>query len=215
MWAKAIQWAPVIFTTAAAGGLFVIHVDDPKTQKLIRAMALFMALGSVFAIVKELPSVTAAISDVAANWRKEQEQAAAQNAMIAKAKADAEMQRIEQEKQLAIVRRDAEIALIKAKADAEAAVAKRQADAIAAQQRAEQRKIDDAAQLKEAERRARDKERDDIIARRRWEADQDAQRRTVVDRQEGARIRREGCLDCQSQNNNQFMAKRDCRQICN
>jgi hypothetical protein len=64
MWAKAVQLVPVILSTGATIGLFVIKIDDPKTKRLIRMIALILGIGSAFSMFQQWPTVSAAINDL-------------------------------------------------------------------------------------------------------------------------------------------------------
>lgn len=220
MWTFLAKFAPVIIATGTTVGLFAIAIDDPKTKRIVRVIALLLGLGTVFSLVQQLPAVSSAMDDVARNWRESQRKAAEQNAAIEAAKTAAAAEALANQRRIDDARREVEIAAIKAKADADlarakadAARAKAAADAAEELVRSQKRAADAEAQRKQDEisaaaalRLAQQKERDERVARARWEADQDAKRRAEI-------ARREAYEDCLSQNRNPYMYKRDCSQL--
>ena len=142
--AKAIQLAPVILATGATVGLFAIKIDDPKTKRIIRVIAVLLGIGTAFSIATQVPTVIAAIDegvkagqkllgmDEASQLERIKAQAAREKAeadtRAEKAKAEAALQalrleaerkRIEDERRVAEERRRQQAAIEKAKADAE------------------------------------------------------------------------------------------------
>ena len=63
MWPKFIQMAPIVITGGSAIALFTIHTDDPKFKKILNAIGLFLAIGTVFGLVVQLPKVMEAINN--------------------------------------------------------------------------------------------------------------------------------------------------------
>ena len=177
-WAKAAQLAPVILATGAAVGLFVIKVDDPRTKRIIRTIAVLLAIGTAFSIVTQVPTVLAAIEEGY--------------------KAGMRVLGLDEESRLARIRKEAEIEAARAKADAEtqAAKAKAETERLASQRRIEEEKQaleravrkakEDAETARlDADRRIRDeaKARRDAERERELQASRDREERENIARQ--------------------------------
>lgn len=169
--AKAVQLAPVILATGATIGLLVIKIEDEKTKKIIRVIALILGIGTAFSVATQIPVVLAAMEDVV--------------------KVTARILGIDDESRLARVKKDAEIAAARARAEAEAQAAKTAAEQAiqAARVKAETDRLADERRVAE-EKRARDAalekaKADSEIARiegeRRTREAEAARRRATID----------------------------------
>jgi hypothetical protein len=177
-WAKAAHLAPVILATGAAIGLFVIKVDDPRTKRIIRIIAILLGIGTTFSIVTQVPVVLAAIEEGY--------------------KAGIRVLGLDEESQLARIRKAAEIEAARAKAESEtqAAKAKAEAERLAHQRRIEEekhaleralRKAKEDAEIArlDAERRLREE------AKARQDAERERQLQALRDREERDKIERQ------------------------
>ena len=146
--AKVVQLAPVILATGATLGLLVVKVDDPKTKKIIRVIAVLLGIGTAFSIVTQVPVVLAAIEEGV--------------------KAATKMVGMDDKSRLARIRKQAEIDAAKAQAESEAraSAAKAEADRLAYERKKEQERI-------AYERRVADEKRalDASIAKSKADAD--------------------------------------------
>ena len=183
--AKAMQLAPVILATGATIGLFVVKVDDPKTKKIIRVIAVLLGIGTAFSIITQVPVVLAAIEEGV--------------------KAATKIVGMDNESRLARIKKQAEIdaARAQAESDARATAAKAEVDRIVHERKKEQdriayeRRVADEkraldasiAQAKaDAERARADAELAKINAARQAHAAEYARRQAALDAQE--RLRR-------------------------
>jgi hypothetical protein len=217
MWAKIMQFAPVILATGTTAALFAITIDDPKTKRIIRGIALMLGIGTAFSLIQQLPAVSAALGegvallqkgfglDAESRQRKIQDEAkieamrvkAAQDADSARTKAAADA--IANQARIAAQQKLYEDELRRAKADAEAAVLRANRDAADARAKAARLEVEN----REALKRAEDSARDERVRRAQWEMEQDRQRRAQQDRRN-----RED--DCASWNSNIYLPKKNC-----
>jgi hypothetical protein len=177
MWAKIAQMAPIILASGAAIGLVVIKVDDPKTQRMLRAIAVALAIGTVFSVIQQLPTVIAALEDTknfglrlfgmdAASVRQRIEE----QRVIEAAKAKAEQERRDEANRAEMDRLRAEAAKKKAIDDGAAAEQKAIADRAEAKRRADQAEQQARiAAAKAADDARQDRERREAEARRQRE----------------------------------------------
>jgi len=177
-WAKAAQLAPVILATGAAVGLFVIKVDDPRTKRIIRIIAVLLGIGTAFSIVTQVPTVLAAIEGGY--------------------KAGMRVLGLDEESRLARIRKEAEIEAARARVDAETQATRAKAET---ERLANQRRIEEEKQaLERAVRKAKEdaetarldadrRIRDEAKARR--DAERERELQALRDREERENIARQ------------------------